>query len=706
MTDEGKPPRKEKGPQTDTKGGEKSNKTQQPQEGDKGTKGAQSTQAESQPGPATDEVKPKRERVRPGRGPREKPNTAQQPQEDGNSTEGGPQANTAQQPTKDADSTEAPTSNTVQRPQEATNSAEDPEEVVGQGLGDSRHAPQKRKSRTVKKSEVPGTTEGCGSTEADKVRKPRWRKEGKNLDTAQPSQKDDNSTADAPSIQTGSQPSQPVDQPTQAEEQSTQVEDQSTQAGGQSAQGEDQSTPVEGQSGHSEGQSAGGEKEGPSELSRRQRRRRNQEVRAAERKAKDAEEHQTGPEQPGSPAEVVGLENSRQAPRNNTQLSRPAETYPGLAAGVRSATVRESQQRRLDHAASEHWTPEQREQFRVSQEALGERVKANTVRKEHVAENNTRREAEKEAQKSKRKAEQAKREADNRETARLHAEAPSGPRGNIPQRRPPPPPPPPSTANNPQNGAGRRHGRGPSEGAADPGRIGPPPNVPTGPANNPGRAGPPVNAPTGPANNHQQQRGGHRTYPPSEMMRGVFIDIPRRYQPTSDFTVDQVAGWEMHEARQASLASYHEENRRHPPANNPANNQPQNPYPPLATYPAAYQQPLPYDPNGYDQQQRGQGAPGGYGRSRSEGTDDPVRVRLPVGTPTGPRNQTVNNPQQCGGGNGGGGRGPNHGQGYGNQGGGGDMGGGGGERNWEAGYYDATGHWRLDADLASQRGKL
>jgi hypothetical protein len=206
VTDEEKPPRKGKGPQTDTKGGEKSNKTQQPQEGDKGTKGAQSTQAESQPGPATDEVKPKRERVRPGRGPREKPNTAQQPQEDGNSTEGGPQANTAQQPKKDVDSTEAPTSNTVQRPQEATNSAEDPEEVVGQGLGDSRHAPPKRKSRTVKKSEVPGTTEGCGSTEADKVRKPRWRKEGKNLDTAQPSQKDDNSTADAPSIQTGSQP--------------------------------------------------------------------------------------------------------------------------------------------------------------------------------------------------------------------------------------------------------------------------------------------------------------------------------------------------------------------------------------------------------------------------------------------------------------------------------------------------------------------
>jgi hypothetical protein len=279
---------------------------------------------------------------------------------------------------------------------------------------------------------------------------------------------------------------------------------------------------------------------------------------------------------------VAGLENSRHAPGNNTQLSRPAETHPGLAAGVGSATVRESQQRRLDHAAREHWTPEQREQFRVSQEALGERVKANTVRKEHVAENNARREAEKEAQKSKRKAEQAKREADNRETARLHAAAPSGPRGNIPQQRPPLPHP---AANNPQNGAGGRHGRGPSEGAADPGRIGPQP-----------------------ANNHQQQRGGHRTYPPSEMERGrtEVIDIPRRYQPTGDFAKDQAAGWAMAEARKASLASYHEENR-------PANNQVRNSYPPPADYqlpiastPATYQQTITDDPTGHDQQQRGQ----------------------------------------------------------------------------------------------------
>jgi translation initiation factor IF-2 len=173
----------------------------------------------------------------------------------------------------------------------------------------------------------------------------------------------------------------------------------------------------------------------------------------------------------------------------------------------------------------------------VNQEALAAREEINKVASERAAAAKAKRaeeileeEAKKEAEKAKQRAEQAKREADNREKARLREAAPSGPRSmqhppppppagnnqqpgrgpvegaedpkkasvpnntltssryadpNYQQRQRTPPqagdnrrqPPPPPAGNTQQHGARGGPGRGPSEGADDPGRSSMPNNT-------------------------------------------------------------------------------------------------------------------------------------------------------------------------------------------------------------------------------------
>jgi hypothetical protein len=238
------PNNKGKAPQTETKLVEKSDKAQQSREIENSTENTQPAQPRGQQ-PDPNTTRKSQDVVNNTEGPRTNP--AQRPQEDDNSTLG-PPSNTMQQPQGDANSAEDPTEN-----QSDSSADESPvEEVVGMEF--SRHAPaagKKRKPRTK-----------------DKSKGPRWSEEDKRLKAAQRSQKDDNSAGRAPSIQMETQPSQPADQPaqvggqsaqpahqptqvevqpTQVEDQSTQVEDQSTQVGDQSTQVEDQSTQVEDQ---------------------------------------------------------------------------------------------------------------------------------------------------------------------------------------------------------------------------------------------------------------------------------------------------------------------------------------------------------------------------------------------------------------------------------------------------------------------------
>jgi hypothetical protein len=187
---------------------------------------------------------PKGGKGRPDKGPREKPNTAQQPREgnsstvntrpnpvqqprqDGNNTEA-PPSNTAQQPQRDDNITEAPQSSPAQQPREAesstgntqstpaegqpgpaaieapqSNPVQQPQENVDNteappsntvqqpGMAENSTEDQpgpaaggKRKKRTVDRSKVLGTTKDSES--AQKTKKPRWPNEEKKEKAAQ-----------------------------------------------------------------------------------------------------------------------------------------------------------------------------------------------------------------------------------------------------------------------------------------------------------------------------------------------------------------------------------------------------------------------------------------------------------------------------------------------------------------------------------------